>query len=113
MIRLKEEKQRLMQGMTQQEAVRDAERQYRKRSKHVYPNSLGVTGQAYHQGQVIYCNKMAKLTGFLPSIDNLTTNVKDVHSLMIVPIFGHRARMVQTKEHGPQESLFKESLESR
>ena len=56
---------------------------------------------------------MAKLTGFLPSIDNLTTNVKDVHSLMMVPIFGHRARMVQTKEHGPQESLFKESVESR
>lgn len=43
---------------------------------------------------------MSKLTGFLPSIDNLTTNVKDVHSLMIVPIYGHRSRMVMSKEHG-------------
>ena len=56
---------------------------------------------------------MAKLTGFLPSIDNLTTNVKDVHSLMIVPIFGHRARMVMTKEHGVQEGMLKESKATR
>ena len=26
----------------------------------------------------------------MPSIDNLTTNVKDVHSLFVVPVFGHR-----------------------
>jgi len=80
--------------MTAQEALRDAERQYRRRSKHIYPNSLGVTGQVYLTGEIVYENKITKLANFLPSIDNLTTNVKDVHSIMVVPIYGHRARMV-------------------
>ena len=70
--------------------AKEAERQYRKRSTHVFPNSLGLTGQVFHSNQILYSNKMAKLTGFLPNIDNLTANVKDVHSLMIVPILGHR-----------------------
>ena len=47
---------------------------------------------------------MRDLTAFLPSVDNLTTNVKDVHSLMIVPVFGHKARMVAT-ENGVQEGI--------
>jgi len=47
---------------------------------------------------------MRSLTDFLPSVDNLTTNVKDVNSLMIVPIYGHKARMVVT-DHGVQEGL--------
>ena len=45
---------------------------------------------------------MSKLTTFLPSVDNLAPNVKDVHSLMIVPIYGHRSRMVRA-EDGVQE----------
>ena len=44
MIKLKEQRARMKEGLTQEEAIKDAERQYRKRSKHVYPNSLGVTG---------------------------------------------------------------------
>ena len=68
------------------------QRQYRRRSKHVYPNSLGVTGQAFMTGEIIICNKMSKLSNFLPSIDNLSRNVKDVHSIMIVPIYGHREK---------------------
>jgi hypothetical protein len=31
------------------------------------------------------------MTGFLPSIDNLSGDVKDVHSILIVPVYGHHA----------------------
>ena len=48
-----------------------------------------------------------RLTNFLPSIDNLAPDVKDAQSIMIVPIYGHRAQMVNTG-HGIQESEFKE-----
>lgn len=44
LIKLKERKRKNKQELTEEEAVKDAERQYRRRSKHVYPNSLGVTG---------------------------------------------------------------------
>lgn len=48
---------------------------------------------------------MAKLSTFLPSIDNLSTNVKDVHSLMIVPIFGHKEKFEQKykSSRGPKQ----------
>jgi len=39
---------------------------------------------------------MTKMSAFLPSIDNLS-DVKDVHSILIVPIYGHRAKMVRTE----------------
>ena len=45
---------------------------------------------AFQTGEIIYTNKIANLSGFIPSIDNLTNNVKDVHSCMIVPIYGHK-----------------------
>lgn len=31
------------------------------------------------------------MSGFLPSIDNLSGDVKDVHSILIVPVYGHHA----------------------
>ena len=71
----------------------DAQRQFRRRGKQVYPNSLGITGQAFQTGKVIYTNKVERMNGFLPSIDNLTTNITDVHNFMIVPIFGHKSRI--------------------
>ena len=56
---------------------------------------------------------MATLTNFLPSIDNLATNVKDVHSLMIVPIYGHKTRMVPTAGGGVQEGIAIEGARSK
>ena len=50
---------------------------------------------------------MTRLSNFLPSIDNLTSTVKDVHSIMVVPIYGHRAQMVNTP-NGVQEAQYKE-----
>jgi hypothetical protein len=35
-------------------------------------------------------NKVAAMTNFLPSIDNLSSTVKNVHNILVVPIFGHR-----------------------
>ena len=82
-------RQKLNQTLSSENAMADAQRQFRRRGKQVYPNSLGITGQAFQTGEVIYTNRVEKMNGFLPSIDNLTTNVTEVHSFMIVPIFGH------------------------
>jgi len=49
-----------------------------------------VTGDAFKTGKLIYTNEIKKLQSFLPSIDNLSKNVKDVRSILILPIFGHR-----------------------
>ena len=46
----------------------------------MYPNTLGVTGEVFKTGQLVYANDMKKLPSFQPSIDNLSTNVKDVRS---------------------------------
>jgi hypothetical protein len=56
----------------------------------MYPNTLGITGEVFKTGQLVYANDMKKLPSFQPSIDNLSTNVKDVRSILILPIFGHR-----------------------
>ena len=64
---------------------------------------MGVTGKAFQTGQVIYTNKISNLAGFIPSIDNLTTNVKDVHSCMIVPIFGHSYPFDEIVEDRPAD----------
>ena len=62
----------------------------KRRSTRIYPNTLGVTGEVFKAGKLVYANEMKKLQSFLPSIDNLSTNVKDVRSILILPIFGHR-----------------------
>ena len=56
----------------------------------MYPNTLGITGEVFKTGELVYANDMKKLPSFQPSIDNLSTNVKDVRSILILPIFGHR-----------------------
>ena len=86
-------RQKLSQTLTPENEMADAQRQFRRRGKQVYPNSLGITGQAFQTGEIIYSNRVERMNGFLPSIDNLTTNITDVHNFMIVPIFGHLSRM--------------------
>ena len=85
-------KAKRMKGLelTKEEKMEDAERQLKRRSNRIYPNSLGVTGEVFRTGKLVYANEIKKLQSFLPSIDNLSSNVKDVRSLLILPIFGHR-----------------------
>ena len=42
------------------------------------------------------------MTSFLPSIDNLSYNVKDVYNMLIVPVFGHRVDESDDEEVLPQ-----------
>lgn len=51
---------------------------------------MGITGKAFTTGEIIHSNRVANLAGWIPNIDNLTSNVKDVQNCMIVPIFGHK-----------------------
>ena len=90
LLKIKEQKIKNNEKLTEDEIFRDIQRQYRRRSTHVFPNSLGLTGQVFHSGQILHSNKMNKLQGYLPNIDNLAEHIKDVHNIMIVPIFGHR-----------------------
>lgn len=53
---------------------------------------MGITGKVFQTGEIIYSNDLKSLGNFIPSIDNLTNNVKDVRSLLIIPVFGHREK---------------------
>ena len=77
----------------EEEKINNLEQKHRRRGRSVFPNSLGVTGRAFRTRQIIYSNQMDKLTDFLPSVDNQANHIKDVHSLMIVPIYGHQSRL--------------------
>ena len=96
-------RQKLNQKLAPENATADAQRQFRRRGKQVYPNSLGITGQVFQTGEIIYTNKIERMNGFLSSIDNLTENITDVRNFMIVPIFGHLSRM--EIESGELESV--------
>jgi len=37
---------------------------------------------------------MKTLSGFISSIDNLSMNVKDVRSMLVVPVYGHRDKNI-------------------
>lgn len=50
---------------------------------------MGVTGEAFRTGKVIYSDKIKSLPSYLASIDNLALNVKEVRSIMIIPVFPH------------------------
>ena len=53
---------------------------------------------------------MSRLSNYQPSIDN-RTDCQDVHSIMVVPIYGHRAKMVRNGT-GVQESMFRETADN-
>ena len=97
-IKTKEQKIANGEELTDEEKILDAERQYKKRNRHQYPNYLGITGEAFHSGEIIISNKISQSSNFVPSIDNLTHTVKDVHSLMMVPIFGHHTYNKEEEE---------------
>ena len=88
-MKVLEDKEKNNEELTEEEKIMLAERQHKKRTQPKFPNNLGVTGEAFNTGKIVTVNKVALKNNFLPSIDNLSHNVKEVHSLMVVPIFGH------------------------
>lgn len=62
----------------------------------MYPATLGVTGHVFRTGEIMYANDMKSLAAYLPSVDNLS-NVNDVKSLLIVPVYGHREKAKDRK----------------
>ena len=43
-LRIREAREKNHEELTEEEKLEDVERQYRRRSRHLYPNSLGLTG---------------------------------------------------------------------
>jgi hypothetical protein len=89
---IKEYEEKLKRGelLSEEEKIIDFERQFREKAMHIYPNTLGVTGQVFQSGKYVVNNAVSQMTNFLPSVDNLSSNVKDVYNMFIVPVFGHR-----------------------
>ena len=40
----------------------------------------------------MFANDIKQAGGFIPSIDNLSGNVKDVNSILVLPVFGQRSQ---------------------
>ena len=53
-------------------------------------------------------NSVANMSGFMPSIDNLSLDVKDVHNILIIPVYGH-----QSKEETENFPKLPENVESK
>jgi hypothetical protein len=50
-----------------------------------------VTGEAFRTGKVIYADKIKTLGAFMSSVDNLALDIKDVRSIMVIPVFPHHS----------------------
>ena len=50
-----------------------------------------MTGEVVRTGEIRHGNGMMELKamGFTASVDNVCRQIRDVHSLCIVPLFGH------------------------
>jgi hypothetical protein len=84
-----DEKIKKGEKLTENEKLLDIERQYKAKTYHMYPNSLGITGQVFLTGKHVLNNNVDDSSNFLPSVDNLS-DVLDVHNLLVVPVYGHR-----------------------
>ena len=71
------------------EQYKDFERQLNQGETRSYPTTLGVSGEAFRTGKVIYADRIKTLGSYLSSIDNLALNVKDVRSIMVIPVYEH------------------------
>lgn len=67
-------------------------RRYRKTLKIAYPNNQGISGEAFQQKQIKFCNDMAKDNIYEGDIDN-QSDIKDVRNYLIGPVFPHK-RMI-------------------
>jgi|688.fasta_scaffold2118176_1 hypothetical protein len=50
--------------LSKEERMADAERQLKRRSTRMYPSTLGITGEVFKTGQLVYANDMKKLPSF-------------------------------------------------
>ena len=75
---IKESKFRNKEDLTEEEILDDVQRQYKGRRRNLYPNSLGVTGQAFNTGKIVYSNNIAEMKDFLDCIDNVSGTVQRV-----------------------------------
>jgi hypothetical protein len=50
-----------------------------------FPSSIGLTGYAVDEKNLIYCNNLEKENKFNPSIDNIV-GIYEVYNIMICPI---------------------------
>ena len=74
--------------------MEDIERQYRKRGEQLkFPNSIGLTGQAFQSGEIVYSNNMGLTKNFQPFIDNFESSVEVVYQIAVVPVYGHRRHL--------------------
>jgi hypothetical protein len=67
----------------------DLERQLRKSTLSVYPNSLGITGEVFKSQEIVWSNNIKQLSQYVAGLDNQTKFIKDVRSILITPVFGH------------------------
>lgn len=74
--------------LTKEERLLDFERQMKRRNRCVYPTTLGLTGRVFQTGKLVFANDMKQAGGYIPSIDNLSSNVKDVQSILVLPVYG-------------------------
>ena len=88
-LKIREERKKNNELLTEEEKLDDVERQYRKRSRHLYPSALGLTGQAFQSGEIVWSNNINQMKHFLASVDNVSGTVKRVNQIAVVPIFGH------------------------
>jgi hypothetical protein len=89
-MKLFQEKKDKNMLLTKEERLLDFERQMKRRNKCVYPATLGLTGRVFQTGKLVFANDMKQAQGYIPSIDNLSSNVKDVQSILVLPVYGQR-----------------------
>ena len=82
------EKKRKAQLLTQDERMKDFERQLGHGTKYKYPNSIGLTGEVYKSQEIVWTNSIKRLKKFIPNMDNLS-KAENVRSILVAPLFGH------------------------
>ena len=90
LISVVRKKQLALESLTDEERQLDFKRQMKKATRHIYPNSLGVTGHVFKTHELVAASDIKTLPQFISNLDNLCTNVVQATSLAIVPIFGHQ-----------------------
>ena len=59
-------------------------------TKHVFPSSLGVIGEVFKTQRIVATSEVSELKSFIPTLDNHCPNVKQMESIVVAPIFGHK-----------------------
>lgn len=84
------EKKRQGKTLSDEERLRDLEFQLRPGTKNNFPNSLGITGEVYHSREIYYESEIKKAKSYVAGLDNQSKYVKEVSSILVTPIYGHK-----------------------